>query len=633
MDSYRQVSTFATLPSTALETRSSALDSRSTNSCTIGSRGQAQRSGFQQPLLDKRWLGSPSARWQKRSLAVTPPCKEADAGPSWSTYPKLQAFNTTRPGYAGPGEDVLLLTKEILPGPSYILNPTKKDNNQRLYNQEAFAQILRDLQADKVDEAVFKLRACIDTFPSLCPNPKLYTTLIRGFMVAKRVEAAETLWKLITEHEAPSVYHYSAMIAGYAENGRIGDAIKLLRSVPEPNSYCYTAILKALCQSGGAGGVDRAVVIVEEMHARGVLAMPVTYGALIQAILTRGTPNDLSVAQKLIRDMRERGIATTVQVTGSLLSYYIRQSMVNEAVGLLTDPNFPLDSVCYNIVISGLIERGLLELADNVYFSMKHEPVTDFWSAVLVAATKMGQEAVWQLRMKERGGKVNVLYYVNRMDIAANAGDWSAVLEQWRIMQEVDGFQPTAEAWGVLIKAYARANMPHKMEETYRKMIDSGVPSDGAKLTIMFKYYGEVGNEENALGVIREHFRNGVRINTSQINSLMQGFIRNRLPDAAMRLYHSMSSYKCRPNLGTYAVLVEGFLQANRRKDALAIVRDMEHFGMFPTKSMVHLLASSCVTNADSSSAQRVLPWKHYLDEDLRRNLEAVAFKVPSTVR
>lgn len=267
-----------------------------------------------------------------------------------------------------------------------------------------------------------QVKQLVDDY-NLRNNMIVSTAIVEMYVKCGAVDNARKEFDCMNDRD---VVAWSAMIAGYAQNGRPNEALDLFEKMKsvgmEPNDVTIVSILSACAQLGSVEYGERIGTFVEM-----------------------------------------QGFASNVQITSALLDMYSKCGNIKKARELFNNMN-QKDIVTWNSMIRGLAFNGLAEDAIDHFEQMKEtgvEPNDITFVGLLTAFTHAGlvdlglqffrkMEFEYKLSPKIehfacivdlycKSGKLNEAYeFISNMDIEPNAVIWGTLLSASRTHSNLD---------------------------------------------------------------------------------------------------------------------------------------------------------------------------------------------------
>jgi pentatricopeptide repeat protein len=288
-------------------------------------------------------------------------------------------------------------------------------------------------------------------------TPDEHSAVLEDVVGARPEEGTEA--PLLPRTYPPNSRVYTTLMKGYMNAGRVDDVVAMARAMrlegetmPEsrPDHVTYTTVISTLV---AAGDVDRAHSVLDEMGRAGVPATRVTYNVLIKGycqqlqmsrarelleemttdagidadVVTYNTlmdgcvlMDDSAGALALFNEMRSRGVAPSTVSYTTLMKAFAASGQPKVALKVFEemdkDPRVTVDRAAWNMLVEGYCQQGLLDTAKQTVERMKERgvqpDVATYGSLAkgIAIARKPGEALVLWNEVKERceasaGGK------------------------------------------------------------------------------------------------------------------------------------------------------------------------------------------------------------------------------------
>uniref|UniRef100_A0A0A9DIB2 Pentacotripeptide-repeat region of PRORP domain-containing protein n=1 Tax=Arundo donax TaxID=35708 RepID=A0A0A9DIB2_ARUDO len=292
---------------------------------------------------------------------------------------------------------------------------------------------------------------------------------------------------LLNKAYTPNARVYTTLMKGYMNAGRVDDVVAMLRAMQRegettpasrPDHVTYTTVISALV---AAGDMDRARAVLDDMAADGVPANRVTYNVLLKGychqlqitkardlfqemttkqqsmiepdVVTYNTlmdgcvlTDDSAGALAVFNEMRSRGIAPSTASYTTLMKAFIMSGQPKVAHKVFDemerDPRVRVDRPAWNMLVEGYCRLGLLDTAKQVVEQMRERgvrpDVATYGSLVkaVAAARKPGEALLLWNEVKERCPEADEELLEALADVCVRAAFFKKALEIVACMEE-----------------------------------------------------------------------------------------------------------------------------------------------------------------------------------------------------
>ncbi|GJN07221.1 hypothetical protein PR202_ga25034 [Eleusine coracana subsp. coracana] len=301
--------------------------------------------------------------------------------------------------------------------------------------------------------------------------------------------------------EEPNARVYTTLMKGYMNAGRVDDVLATLRAMQHeaktvpasrPDQVTFTTVISALV---AAGDVDRARrVLDEEMAAAGVPATRVTYNVLLKGYCQQ---LQIAKARALFQDMVETvGIDPDVVTYNTLMDGCVLTDDTAGAVALFNEMRsrgVAPSAVSYTTLMKAFAASGQPKLAHKVFHEMQRDPnrVTvdrAAWNMLLEAYCRLGLlDTAKQIveSMKSSSVQPDVATYGSLAKAIAVARKPGEALLLWNEVKERCP-DPDEELLEALADVCVRAAFFKKALEIVACMEERGIAPNKAKYKKMY---------------------------------------------------------------------------------------------------------------------------------------------------
>ncbi|CAL4947998.1 unnamed protein product [Urochloa decumbens] len=298
------------------------------------------------------------------------------------------------------------------------------------------------------------------------PNARVYTTLMKGYMNAGRVEDVVTMLRAMRREaetapaSRPDHVTYTTVISALVAAGDMARARSVLdemaaAGVP-PNRVTYNVLLNGYCQQLQ---ISKAKELFEEMvNGAGIQPGVVTYNTLMDGCVLS---DDSAGALAFFNEMRSRGIApSTVSYTTLMKAFAVsgQPKMAHKVFEEMErDPRVSVDRAAWNMLVECYCRQGHVETAKQVVE-----------------------------RMKERGVQPDVATYGSLAKGVAAARKPGEALVLWNEVQERCLEEADEELLGALADVCVRAAFFRKALEIVACMEEKGIAPNKTRYRKMY---------------------------------------------------------------------------------------------------------------------------------------------------
>ncbi|KAL1309777.1 hypothetical protein AAHE18_17G202700 [Arachis hypogaea] len=413
----------------------------------------------------------------------------------------------------------------------------------------------------------------------LCQWMKSYRSLINSFIHAKRYSEAYVWYtKMFKRGIVPDVTLYAIMIRGLSEEGRVGEAAKMLDEMIGmglvPDAYCYNALIKGFCD---IGRLDQARSLQLEVSKDEQFHNAYTYTILICGMCRNGMVGE---AREIFNQMEKLGCLPSVVTFSALMHGLCKARRIEEAHLLLHEMEIGRSPSLFF-----RLSQGSDRVFDSVSLQKKVEQMCE--AGEVLNAYKL-------LKQLAGSGVVpNIITYNILINGFCKTGNINAAIKLFKELQ-LKGISPDSITYGTLVDGLYRANREDDAFKIREHMLKHGCQPGLSNSNAHMSWLNKKGKVSMAFNLYFEYLKSLPRWDNDSINVLENHFIRGNVKEVIRGLLEM--DFKCRDfNLAPYTILITGFCMAKKVDEALAIFSVLGEFNINinPT-SCVHLIDILC---------------------------------------
>eukprot|EP01018_Ginkgo_biloba_P013166 Gb_21057 [translate_table: standard] len=444
------------------------------------------------------------------------------------------------------------------------------------------------------------------TFASVLPACGKLAALEQGMEIHE---------KIITKGFQSDAFVESGLVDMYAKCGNIEKARNLFDKMHQRDAISWTAMIAGYLQNGQGVG---AIKIFQQMQLAGVKPDSKTFATVLAACADLA---DLEQGMEIHRETIRCGLESDVFVGTALVDMYAKCGNTEKARHVF-DKMHQRNAVSWNAMTAGYTQNGLVGEAVERFQRMPERDVAS-WTVMIAGYAQNGQNAealnLFQ-QMQQAGVKPNQNTFASVLPACAN----SAALERGiEIHQEISrsGFQINVIVQSALVDMYAKCGSIEKAREVFDKMNQRNVVSWTAMIA------GYVQNEQSteALQFFRQMQLAGVKPDQNTFASVLpacadlaaleQGmeihddiiqngfasnvFVENALIDMyakcgniekARYVFDKMHER----NVISWTAMIAGYAMHGCGKEALKLFEEMQNSGVNPNHITFVCVLSAC---------------------------------------
>nr|CAB3478013.1 unnamed protein product [Digitaria exilis] len=319
-------------------------------------------------------------------------------------------------------------------------------------------------------------------------------------IVAKPEQGTDDEVPLLPKAYLPNARVYTTLMKGYMNAGRVDDVVAVLRAMrreaetapaSRPDHVTYTTVISSLV---AAGDMTRARAVLDEMAAAGVPANRVTYNVLLKGYCQQ---LQMSKARELFEEMATNaGIQPGVVTYNTLMDGCVRTDDSAGAVALFNEMRsrgIAPSTASYTTLMKAFAASGQPKVAHKVFDEMERDPRVAVdraaWNMLVEGYCRVGHlETAKQVveRMKERGVRPDVATYGSLAKAVAAARKPGEALVLWNEVKERCLEEADEELLGALADVCVRAAFFKKALEIVACMEEKGIAPNKTRYRKMY---------------------------------------------------------------------------------------------------------------------------------------------------
>eukprot|EP01018_Ginkgo_biloba_P002503 Gb_20572 [translate_table: standard] len=362
------------------------------------------------------------------------------------------------------------------------------------------------------------------------------------------------------------VVSWTAMIAGYAQNGHGDEALKLFRQMQlagvTPNLNTFTS---ALAACANLAALEQGMDIHEQIIRSGFEWDVCVESALVDMYAKCGS---IKKARYLFDKMLHRNVVAW----NTMIAGYAQNGLVDEARKVLEKMPEP-DVVSWNSIITGYTQNGHVDEALKCFQEMpKQDEIS--WTAIIAGCVQNGYgvEALKLFgQMQLADAKPNSKTFVSVLSACANL---AALNQGMEIHGDItrNGFQSDAFVESALVDMYAKCGSIEKARILFDRMHQQNTFS----WTTMIAGYAMHGYGKEALKLFQQMQHSGIKPDHVTLVCVLSACCHTGLVDEGLQYFSCMSQYyQISPAMEHYVCVVDLLGRAGRLDEAHDFINKM----------------------------------------------------------
>ncbi|KAJ0985552.1 hypothetical protein J5N97_003908 [Dioscorea zingiberensis] len=307
-------------------------------------------------------------------------------------------------------------------------NEKEKPNEMTLVTVLSICAKLGDLRTG------LKVKEMVDVH-DLRTNLIVRTAVSEMYMKCGAVDEAR---KVFDEMSQRDVIAWSAMIAGYAQNGRSNDALELFEKMCleniEPNEVTLASVLSACAQ---LGSVEVGEQIGSYIEGRGFASGVYVGSALLDMYAKCG---NIKRARRVFDNMKHRDVVSWNSMIGGLAINGLADDAIELYEKMIRDQFKPNDVTLIGL-LTACVHGGLVEAGIRFFDSMQKEH----------NVTPKVEHCACMVDLYCRSGRLEDAYkFISKMETEPNVVIWGTLLSACRVHSNIELAQCSMEKLLVL---------------------------------------------------------------------------------------------------------------------------------------------------------------------------------------
>ncbi|KAJ7520278.1 hypothetical protein O6H91_20G076300 [Diphasiastrum complanatum] len=339
------------------------------------------------------------------------------------------------------------------------------------------------------------------------PNIVTFTIVLSACASLAALEQGKQLhFDIIKRGFQPDVIVGSTLVDMYAKCGCIEDARELFNSMSKRDVVSWSAMIAGYAQNGLG---KEALALYEQMKQEGVQPDIVTFTSVLSACASLAA---LEQGKQLHFDIIKRGFQLDVIVGSTLVDMYAKCGCIEDARELFNNMS-ERNVVSWTAMIAGYAQNGLGKEALALYEQMKQEgvqPNNITFTCILSACahSRLVDEGryVFDSMCKDHDVSPTKEHYACMVDLLARAGCWADA----ELFINKMPIQPDSVVWMSLLGAARN----HGHLEIGRRAFDLVVkldPKNAAPYVLLSNIYAAAGRKDELAKIRNEMKDAGVK--------------------------------------------------------------------------------------------------------------------------
>ncbi|XP_057854806.2 pentatricopeptide repeat-containing protein At5g27110 [Cryptomeria japonica] len=367
----------------------------------------------------------------------------------------------------------------------------------------------------------------------------------------------------------------TALVDMYAKCGSIDKARELFDKMPQKNVFSWTAMIAGFAQNGF---VKEALENFKQMQLAGVKPNSTTFASVLPACAKMGA---LEEGMAIHQSILEEGVLSDIIVGNALVDMYGKCGSIDKARELF-DRMPQRDVISWNAMIGGYAQNGFVEKALETFKQMQLasvKPNSITFTSILPVCAKMGalEQGLDIHQSIIDGGFLSDIIVGNALlDMYAKCGSLDKARELFDRMPQRDVI-----SWNEMIAGYAQNGFIEKALETFKQMQWTGVMPNSITFVSILPSCAKLGCLEQGMDIHQNIMEGGFLSDIMVGNALLDMYAKCGSIDKAYKLFDKMPQR----NVVSWNAMIAGYAQNGLVEKALEIFKQMQMANIKPNST------------------------------------------------
>eukprot|EP01018_Ginkgo_biloba_P003458 Gb_33545 [translate_table: standard] len=380
-----------------------------------------------------------------------------------------------------------------------------------------------------------------------------------------------------------NVFVDSALVAMYAQCGRIECARQMFDKMSERDVVSWNSMIAGYAQNGRA---DEALKLFSEMQQDGVKPNSVTMvGVLPACAQVAALQQGKEIHDYIIRN----GLESDIVVGNALVDMYSKCGSIEDA-RLMFDKILIRDVVSWNAMIAGYAQNENAKEAFKLFREMQKndtKPNSISILSVLPACAHLGT--------LQQGKEIHA--HTIRIGVESNviSGALVAMYAQCRKMESaLPVFDKMLEtdvvSWSALIMGYAQNGHANEALKLFYQMLCDGVKPNSFTMVSVLLACGHLAALRQGKEIHNYVIRNGIESDVIVGNALVDMYAKCGNMEIACHVFDKMS----KRDVVSFNAMIAGYGMNGHGDDSFMIFNEMQEAGFKPDRITFIAVLSAC---------------------------------------
>ncbi|XP_057847995.1 pentatricopeptide repeat-containing protein At3g26782, mitochondrial [Cryptomeria japonica] len=411
---------------------------------------------------------------------------------------------------------------------------------------------------------IFKRMQLTDVKPN---SVTFVNTLPACAKVGALEEGMEIHQKALESGLLSDVVVKNALVDFYAKCGRIQKAYALFDQMPQRDVVSWTAMIAGYAQNGFPG---KSLEIFKKMQLEGVKPDLSTFTSVLPACAKLG---DLEQGMEIHQKIKETGLLSDAIIANALIDMYAKCGSIQTAHELF-DKIRQRDAVSWNAIIAGYAQNGFPERALGGLIQMQLAGVkadSATFASILPVCAKMGAlEMGMEIhrRLIEGGFLSHIELMTALIDMYAKCG---TIQKACKLFDKIP--QRDAVSWNAMIAGYTQNGLTEQALQVFKQTQLADVEPNSATFVSILPACAKMGALEQGMEIHQKAIKYGFLCDILLMNALMYMYAKCGNIWKVRTLFDTLHQ----PNVASWNAMIAAYAMHGYSEDVLKLFQLMQH--------------------------------------------------------
>eukprot|EP01018_Ginkgo_biloba_P025976 Gb_06693 [translate_table: standard] len=418
-----------------------------------------------------------------------------------------------------------------------------------------------------------------------------------------------------TEFEL-NVFVMTSLIDMYTKCGSVEDARHVFDKMSRRNVVSWTAMIAGYAQNGYSSEA------LSLFHQMAIANVPLDSVTLVSALLACAHVGALQQGRWIHDYIIRSGFELDVFVQNSLINMYVKCDCIDVASQLFKKMS-RRDVVSWNVMIGGYAQNGLTNEAFSLFHQMRLKDVTPDSTTMssllsicaLLRALRQGK-CIHNYIIRY-GFESDVFNGVALIDMYAKCGATEDAHQCFDLMPRRD-----VVSWNALIAGYSQNGHANEVLTLFHRMQLAGTMPNAVTVVSVLPACAQLGDLQQGKWIHDYIIRSRFESDSFVMTTLIDMYAKCGSIHIARQLFDRM----CTRNVVSWTAMITGYAQNGHANEALTLFNQMQLAGVKPNSVTMVSVLSAC---AHLGALEQGKWFHNYI---IRRGFESDAFVVTALI-